>query len=197
MANIYIVNAGVAFGFAKGELNGYLTQVATDTLGSIGHTVKFVSIAKGYVAQQEVENILWADSIIYQQPAWWMGGPWELKKYMDDVFSLGAGSLYQDDGRTRNDLSKKYGSGGRLQSKTYMISATWNAPLEAFEDPDQFFEGKGADAVYFAFHKANQFLGMSALPTFLCTDIIKNPKINADVKRYKAHLNKYYPASSN
>ena len=47
-----------------------------------------------------------------------------------------------------------------------MISATWNAPQQAFDDPADFFEAKGVDAVYFPFHKANQFLGMTGLPTF-------------------------------
>jgi modulator of drug activity B len=44
------------------------------------------------------------------------------------------------------------------------------------------------DAVYLPFHKANQFLGMSALPSFLCVDVMKRPNIEADVKRYEAHL---------
>jgi modulator of drug activity B len=69
-----------------------------------------------------------------------------------------------------------------------MISATWNAPQQAFDDPTDFFEAKGVDAVYFPFHKANQFLGMTALPTFLAVDVMKVPNIDADVKRYEAHL---------
>ena len=44
------------------------------------------------------------------------------------------------------------------------------------------------DAVYFPFHKANQFLGMSGLPTFLCVDVMKRPAIEADVLRYEQHL---------
>lgn len=56
-----------------------------------------------------------------------------------------------------------------------MLSLTWNAPLEAFTREGDFFEGKGVDALYMHFHKLNEFLGMSRLPTFLCTDVIKNP----------------------
>ena len=48
-------------------------------------------------------------------PGWWMGAPWTVKKYMDDVFTEGHGSLYASDGRTRSDASKKYGSGGLVQ----------------------------------------------------------------------------------
>jgi modulator of drug activity B len=69
-----------------------------------------------------------------------------------------------------------------------MLSLTWNAPQQAFDDPTDFFEAKGVDAVYFPFHKANQFLGMGPLPTFLCVDVMKQPNIEADVARYEAHL---------
>ncbi len=80
------------------------------------------------------------------------------------------------------------GSGGLIQGKQYMLSLTWNAPQQAFDDPTDFFEAKGVDAVYFPFHKANQFLGMSALPTFLCVDVMKRPNIEGDVQRYEEHL---------
>ena len=193
MANIYIVNAGENFVHSKGELNRYLTQVAADALKAAGHQVKTVALEQGYNLEQEVQNILWANSIIYQHPAWWMGAPWTLKKYIDEVFMCGVGKLFADDGRSRADENSKYGSGGLLHGKTYMISATWNAPLEAFEDPAQFFEGKGMDAVYFPFHKANQFLGMKPLPSFMCNDVHKNPQIEADVKRYQEHLRTSFP----
>lgn len=192
MANIYIVDAGIAFMHSSGKLNHYLTQVAADTLQAMGHRVHTVAIDDGYEPQQEVEKMTWADSIIYQQPAWWMGGPWQLKKYIDEVFMQGAGVLFRDDGRTRSDATKKYGSGGLSQSKTYMLSATWNAPLEAFEDPKQFFEGKGIDGVYFPFHKAQEFIGMKALPSFMCNDVMKSPDIEGDVKRFQAHLRTHY-----
>lgn len=121
-------------------------------------------------------------------PGWWMGAPWIVKKYIDEVFTEGHGSLYASDGRTRSDASQKYGSGGLIQGKQYMLSLTWNAPQAAFDDPSDFFEAKGVDAVYFPFHKANQFLGMSGLPTFLCVDVMKRPSIEADVLRYEQHL---------
>jgi len=42
--------------------------------------------------------------------------------------------------------------------------------------------------VYFPFHKANQFLGMSGLPTYLATDVMKNPNVEAAVAGYEQHL---------
>lgn len=75
-----------------------------------------------------------------------------------------------------------------------MLSLTWNAPKEAFEGLDQFFEGKGIDSVYMPFHKANEFLGMTSLPTFLCNDVIKNPNIEDHPARYRAHLSSVFYA---
>ncbi|SSN06262.1 Modulator of drug activity B [Klebsiella pneumoniae] len=75
-----------------------------------------------------------------------------------------------------------------LTGKKYMLSVTWNAPQEAFEDEKQFFEGRGIDSVYFPLHKTNQFTGMTSLPTFSCFDVVKNPHIDADICRYLAHL---------
>lgn len=50
--------------------------------------------------------------------------------------------------------------------------------MEAFTDKDQFFHGVGVDGVYLPFHKANQFLGMEALPTFIANDVIKMPDVH-------------------
>ena len=125
-------------------------------------------------------------------PGWWMGAPWTVKQYLDEVFTAGHGSLYANDGRTRSDASQKCGSGGLIQGKQYMLSLTWNAPQQAFDDPSDFFEGKGVDAVYFPFHKANQFLGMSGLPTYLAVDVMKSPNVPAAVAAYEAHLAKVF-----
>lgn len=65
-----------------------------------------------------------------------------MKKYIDEVFTAGHGSLYANDGRTRSDHSQKYGSGGLVQGKQYMLSLTWNAPQQAFDDPADFFEAR-------------------------------------------------------
>ncbi len=192
MSNILIINAGKKFGSSGGELNTYLTEVAQEALVTSGHSVKTTRVDNGYNLEEEVKKYLWANTVIYQMPAWWMGEPWVLKKYVDEVFTAGWNKLFADDGRTRSDSGKKYGSGGLLQGKTYMLSVTWNAPLEAFSDPKQFFEGKGVDAVYFPFHKANQFLGLSPLPTFMCNDVVKQPEVENDVVRYRTHLTKVF-----
>ncbi len=188
MKNILLLNGGKQFAHSDGRYNATLHDAAVAFLDRAGFDVKTTFIDGGYDAEDEVQKILWADLVIYQMPGWWMGAPWTVKKYLDEVFTAGHGSLYANDGRTRSDASQKYGSGGLIQGKQYMLSLTWNAPQQAFDDPTDFFEAKGVDAVYFPFHKANQFLGMSALPTFLCTDVMKMPDIERDVARYEQHL---------
>lgn len=188
MSNILIINAGKTFAHSKGALNISLTELADTFLREAGHNVRVTTLEDGYDVQTEIESYLWADTVIYQQPGWWMGMPWTLKKYVDEIFTEGHGKLYASDGRTRSDASQKYGSGGLLQGKSYMLSLTWNAPMEAFVDKEQFFHGVGVDGVYLAQHKANQFLGMHALPTFICNDVIKQPDIEGYFTNYRAHL---------
>ena len=192
MKNILLLNGGKQFAHSAGQLNSTLHEAALAHLDRAGFDVRQTFIDGGYDVQEEVEKFLWADVVIYQMPGWWMGAPWTVKKYIDEVFTAGHGSLYASDGRTRSDHTQKYGSGGLIQGKQYMLSLTWNAPQQAFDEADDFFEGKGVDAVYFPFHKAQQFLGMSGLPTFLATDVMKRPDVPAALAAYQAHLDRVF-----
>lgn len=192
MSNILIVNGAKQFAHSNGELNDTLTALGEEVLSDLGHRVKVTRTDANYDAQEEVEKYLWADVVIYQMPGWWMGAPWTMKKYIDDVFTTGHGSLYSNDGRSRSDATKKYGSGGLIQGKKYMLSLTWNAPLQAFDDPEQFFHGVGVDGVYLPFHKANQFLGMQSLETFIVNDVIKAPQIAQYEQAYRQHLQQLF-----
>ena len=188
MSNILIINGAKSFDFARGELNQLYVATAGDVLRQLGHNVSVTKADSDFDPQNEITRILDSDMLIYQRPGWWMGDPWTVKKWIDEVFTLGHGSLYESDGRTRSDSSKKYGSGGLLHNKKYMLSLTWNAPLEAFNDPDQFFEGVGVDGLYLHFHKANQFLGMTQLPTFITNDVVKSPDVENEIRRFSNHL---------
>ena len=150
MSNILIINGAKKFAHSNGQLNDTLTEVADGTLRDLGHDVRIVRADSDYDVKAEVQNFLWADVVIWQMPGWWMGAPWTVKKYIDDVFTEGHGTLYASDGRTRKDPSKKYGSGGLVQGKKYMLSLTWNAPMEAFTEKDQFFHGVGVDGLFLA-----------------------------------------------
>ena len=192
MKNILLINGAKTFAHSNGQLNDTLNELAQEVLLDLGHQVQVTRADSEYDAKAEVEKFLWADTVIYQMPGWWMGAPWTVKKYIDDVFTEGHGSLYANDGRSRSDASKKYGSGGLIHDKNYMLSLTWNAPMDAFNDAEQFFHGVGVDGVYLPFHKANQFLGMQTLPTFIVNDVIKAPEVEAYMAQYRDHLTQVF-----
>ncbi len=189
MKNILLINGHQPAKIAPGLLSKSLIAIAEKEFLKAGFTVAHSYPFGGYKVDDEVNKFLLADIILYQIPVYWMQYPWTFKKYIDEVFSGGKGKLFKDDGRSRKDGSKKYGSGGKMQAKKYMLSLTWNAPNEALEDPKQLFEGKGNDAVFFGFHKAQSFLGLEKLPTFSCHDVMKKPNIENDFLRFRKHLN--------
>jgi len=193
--NILIINAHQRYeGFAEGKLNRTLVEAAVKQLEGGGHQVNTSVVEDGYDIGDELGKFQWADAVIVQTPVYWMSVPYLFKKYIDEVFTTGIGEvLCKDDGRTRSDLSKKYGSGGLLGGKKYMISTTWNAPLEAFEDEAQFFEGRGVDGVFMWLHKCFQFFGMEGLETFSCYDVLKDADIEGDLGRWGRHLSQAFP----
>lgn len=191
MSNILIINGAKEFLISKGELNNKFAYLAYDHLATQGHNVSMTVVDSGYDVKEEVQKIANSDLVIFQMPGWWMGEPWTVKRYIDEVYTAGHSVLYASDGRSRSDASKKYGSGGLLQGKKYILSVTWNAPAEAFDDPEQFFGGVGVEGVYLHLHKANEFLGLEGLPTFIANDVEKNPQIDKDVERFLQHLDEY------
>lgn len=192
MKKILLLNGAKNFGHSKGMLNTTLQEVAKNDLKALGFDVIETYIDKGYDIEKEIEKILDSNVLIWQMPGWWMGEPWIVKKYIDEVFTAGHSKLYINDGRSKGDINKKYGTGGLLFDKQYMFSLTWNAPLEAFNDKNQFFEGVGVDMVYLHLHKAHQFLGMKPLPTFICNDVIKNPLVEKYKNDYSMHLSNVF-----
>lgn len=194
MKKVLLINAHQRYeGFAEGKLNQTLIDAVKDLLSGIGYEIKTTIVENGFDVVEELEKYKWTDAVFVQTPVYWMSVPYIFKKYIDEVYTAGIGEvLCKDDGRTRSDLSKKYGSGGLMYGKKYMISTTWNAPLEAFEDSNQFFEGKGVDGVFMWLHKTYQFFGMEPLPTFSCHDVLKNAEVENDLKRFKQHLNRAF-----
>ena len=118
-----------------------------------------------------------------------MGAPWTVKKITLMMYSPKVTGLCMPAMVVPAKIRRKnYGSGGLVQGKKYMLSLTWNAPMEAFTEKDQFFHGVGVDGVYLPFHKANQFLGMEPLPTFIANDVIKMPDVPRYTEEYRKHL---------
>ena len=185
MKNVLIINGHEYHEIAKGGYNAALCEAMESYLKNNDFQVKNTIIEKGYKPDEEVDKFLWADFIIFQFPKYWMGIPSAFKRYLDYGLSGGHGKLYAHDGR--ND-GGKYGSGGLLHGKKYMFSITMNAPKESFCDRSRFFEGKSVDELFFGLHKAFNFLGMKPLKTFVCFDIMSNPKLDIDKERVKRHL---------
>lgn len=148
----------------------------------------------GYEVVDELEKHQWADVVLLQTPVNWMGVPWIFKRYMDQVYSAGMdGTLCNGDGRTRSDRGKQYGSGGTLTGKRYMLSLTFNAPRDAFDDPSQYlFQGRSVDDLFFPMHMNFRFFGMEPIETFVCYDVMKNPDIDNDLVRFAAHFGKHF-----
>jgi len=192
MKKVLIINAHQRYeGFAEGKLNQTLVDAMKEELEANDCEVKLTGIEKGYDAGEEVEKHVWADVIITQSPVYWFGSPWIYKKYIDEVFNTGLfqQSLIVDDGRTRSDPNKQYGTGGKMQDKKYMVSLTWNAPTEAFGNKEQvMFEGKTVDDVAVANTAVYKFCGAEILPSFSCHDVLKNAAIEGDIERLKEHL---------
>jgi len=194
MSHLFIINAHQPYPFSEGKLNRTLQENAENILSGLGHDIRTTTMTEPYDIDEEIANHQWADSILLQTPVNWMGVPWSFKKYMDEVYSYGMdGRLCDGDGRTRSDPSRQYGSGGTLTGKTYMLSLTFNAPAETFDDPDQFFfEGKSVDDLFWPTHLNFRFFGMTPLKTFVCHDVMKNPEIETDLQRFEAHLKDLY-----
>lgn len=189
---VLIVSGGSEFGHSKGQLNDALCKKALKVLQELGKECVFTNASEPYDVKEEVLKFLWADAVIWQFPGWWMGEPWYVKKYVDLVFSAGGAQFLESDGRHRRDPKHNYGTGGKLTSKYYLISTTWNAPLEAFTEKGEFFEEQGPDGVLLHFHKLNQFVGMKPLPSFICNDVMKDPHFEEYMQSWEEHLKKVF-----
>ena len=198
MNNVFIINAHQPYPFSEGRLNGSLVEKAAAYLTANGYAVQHTTMSDDWDSDAEIAKHQWADTILVQSPVNWMGVPWTMKKYMDLVYSYGMdGRLCGGDGRTRSDPSKQYGSGGTLSGKKYMLSVTFNAPKDSFNDPGQYlFEGRSVDDLFMPMHMNFRFFDMRALPTFACFDVMKNPSIESDFARWNQHLAENFPAAT-
>lgn len=190
MKNIFIINGHEPYEFSKGKLNGSLVDRLKSLLPNEHFEIKTTAMQEEYNIDEEISKHQWADLIVVQMPVNWMATPWSFKKYQDYVYSFGMdGRLCAGDGRTRKDASKQYGTGGTLVGKKYMLSLTFNAPKDAFNDNNQwFFEGKSVDDLFWPTHLNFKFFGMESLPTFVCYDVLKNPDIDNDFIRFDKHI---------
>ncbi len=186
-----LINGYEAFeGVGQNRLNNSLVQYSKEILEEKGYEVSVTEIYKKFDAMAEHDKILAADVVFVQTPIYWFGVPGAFKSYIDRVFLIGygSGSMSKGDGRTRDDSSQKYGSGGILTDKKYMISTTWNAPETAFNDKNEFIDGLSLDESTLTLHKTFQFCGLEKLPSFAVYDVFKEEDRTQDILNFKNHV---------
>jgi modulator of drug activity B len=187
MKNVLLLNLHQKYeGFANGELTQLLLDEVQKHLVQKGFDIKKTHAENGYSVDEELEKFHWADLFFIQSPVYWMGLPWVGKKYIDEIFTGGMGKVtFNNDGRSKDDPSQRYGSGGLMKDKSYMLSFTYNCPSSEFNNPDSFFEGLSVDGANIALHKAFQFCGVKKLETYSIHDVYGD---NLDIESEKAKL---------
>ncbi len=189
MSNVLIINAHQYYAFAEGKLNATLVDKAVNIMEAKGHKTRVVTMSETLDVEKELENHRWADIVLLQSPVNWMSLPWKFKRYMDEVYTAGmGGALCEGDGRSENTPKEGYGTGGTLTGTKYMMSLTFNAPEESFNDFSEFFNGKSVDELLFWMHMNFKFFDMEPMETFACYDVMKNPNVENDFKRFEAHI---------
>ncbi len=182
-------------GVGEGRLNSSLIAITKDILEEKGYEVVVTVVEDGYDILKEHQKLLAADVVFIQIPVYWFGVPAIFKAYIDKVLMIGNAdhSTSKGDGRTREDPSKQYGSGGLLTKKKYMVCSTWNAPANAFDNKDGFFEGLSVDQVLNQIHKTYQFLGIQKLPSFTFFDIFKSTEgVAKQIEEFKDHIKRSF-----
>ncbi len=195
MKNVLIINGHQRYDkVAEGRLTKLFVDTAGDFFTQHGFNVKESIVEGAYDIQDELDKLAWADYILFQYPVFWMGVPWITKKYIDEVFSGGMNTVtYASDGRSKEDPSKKYGSGGLMQGKKYMLSLTYNCPESEFDNEEGFFDGLSLDEANVAVHKLFQFCGAEPLETYAIHDVFSgNLDIDAELKRFKDTLERNF-----
>lgn len=191
---VLLINTHLRYpNWTEGTLNHSFLQIAKDFFVSKDYEILETKIEDGYTVEDEVEKHLEATIVVLQMPVNWFGAPWIYKKYVDEVFNSGLNSqkFLSGDGRTREDASKQYGSGGKMQGKKFMICATFNAPSEAFDNPEQnLLQGKSSADLFLNITSNYRFCGCEIAPEFNCYDIFKRNDIAKDLEKYPSHLEK-------
>lgn len=189
MKHIFIINGHHKYPFSAGRLNASLVERAERFFIDKGFEIRKTIAQDNYDVNEEIGKFKWADVVFFQTPLNWMGVSWSFKKYIDEVFSMGMmGEMSDGDGRSKNAPKKGYGLGGKLKGK-YMMSITANAPKEAFNDTgESFFNGISEDDLLKPMHLNFKWFGFEPMPTFMAYDVMKNPKIENDFKRFDEHL---------
>lgn len=174
---LLLINGAEARGVAQGLLNQTLFELAKTELQPHYHVLE-TTIAEGYQVSDEQAKFKQADIIIFQYPVFWFSVPGVFKAYLDEVYEHGVFFTGSD----------RYGEGGLLAGKRYLLSTTWNAPSDVFMNQDTFFNGRAMDEVLLGMHKAQQYVGMTQLKSFGAFDVVGNPQLDHQRTAWRQHL---------
>lgn len=174
---LLLINGAEARGVAQGLLNQTLFELAKTELQPHYHVLE-TTIAEGYQVSDEQAKFKQADIIIFQYPVFWFSVPGVFKTYLDEVYEHGVFFTGSD----------RYGEGGLLAGKRYLLSTTWNAPSDVFMNQDTFFNGRAMDEVLLGMHKAQQYVGMTQLKSFGAFDVVGNPQLDHQRTAWRQHL---------
>jgi modulator of drug activity B len=182
MQKILIINgAEKREPMAKGDLAQHVIRFIDKELRN-DFSIRITDAADGYDIENERQKFLDADIIIYHTPIFWFNMSSALKKYIDDVF---IGGVFFIGG-------KRYGMGGLLTEKQYMLSVTWNAKSTDLTEKDGFLKGRNVDQILLPLHLTNQYVGMHQLATLSLHNVIFNPNIIDFDKKIKEHLSNVF-----
>lgn len=141
------------------------------------HEVVITEVDSNYNIQDERNKFLNADLVILHFPVFWFSVPGKTKCYIDDVFD--SNQLYAP--------HQNYGRGGLLKGK-YILSSTFNAQSNTFNDKEQFFDGSSIDNLFLPIHKAFEFIGLKNIGNVNQHGVIRNP----DMPSFKANIDALY-----
>ncbi len=192
MKHVHIINAHQFYeGISEGTLTRTLADMTKAFCEEKGYSYSMTNIEEEYTPEKEVDLYVKADYVVLHTPVYWFNTPWIHKKYVDEVFNAGlaAGKLLKDDGRTRKDLSKNYGTGGLMQGRKMTMVTSWNAPEEFSGNENQYLlSGKTADDVMYNVGVNYRFCGFEVLPQYHCFNVIKDPQVEKYLSEYRQHL---------
>lgn len=196
MKKVLLINTHLTYpNWSEGLLNDAFNQKAKTFFEANNFEILQTKVEDGYNPDEEVEKHLQADIIILQTPINWFGAPWIYKKYVDEVFNSGLHSakFLSGDGRTREDVTKQYGTGGKMQGKKFMVCSTWNAPKASFDDLNQMlFKGRSTADVLIQITSNYRFCGAEIVADYNCFDIFKDGDISRDLEKYPTHLQEVF-----
>eukprot|EP01029_Cantina_marsupialis_P004126 TRINITY_DN1408_c0_g1_i1.p1 TRINITY_DN1408_c0_g1~~TRINITY_DN1408_c0_g1_i1.p1 ORF type:complete len:189 (+),score=60.28 TRINITY_DN1408_c0_g1_i1:332-898(+) len=186
MKTALIINGKQVTMTAKGRLNDSLCDIATKVFEEKGYKVIHSCCTEEYDRKEERAKFAEADIIVYQFPMFWFSCPAPMHQYINDVYKPPAFFKIGNRG-------VEYGTWGQMTGKKVLLSSTWNALEECFDNKDMpFMHGANMTEVLEHLRRPQIYCGMEMVPEFSCHDVMANPDFEKYAKEYEAHLIKVF-----